>query len=99
MRINYGQSVHGKEEIDAVVKVLKTSTQMGKNVFSLEKKVSSLFSKKFGVMVNSGSSALMLAFELLHLNQGDEIITPVLTFSSTVTSIVKNVQKTYTKRR
>lgn len=90
MRVNYGQSVHGAEEIKAVVKVLKTSTQMGKNVFELEKKISWLFSKKYGVMVNSGSSALMLAFEILNFKKNDEVITPVLTFSSTVTSIVKN---------
>ncbi|SVD38549.1 uncharacterized protein METZ01_LOCUS391403, partial [marine metagenome] len=29
MRVNYGQSVHGEEEIAAVVEVLRTSTQMG----------------------------------------------------------------------
>lgn len=38
IRVPYGLSVHGKEEIDAVVNVLKTSTQMSKNVFSFEKK-------------------------------------------------------------
>ena len=32
LKVNYGGTVHGKEEIDAVVKVLKTSTQLGKNV-------------------------------------------------------------------
>ena len=45
-RVPYGLSVHGKEEINAVIKVLKTSTQMGKNVALLEKKVSKLFAKK-----------------------------------------------------
>jgi len=39
IRVPYGLSVHGNEEIQAVLKVLKTSTQMGKNVATLEKKV------------------------------------------------------------
>ena len=38
LRVPYGLSVHGDEEIRAVVKVLKHSTQMGKNVFEFEKK-------------------------------------------------------------
>ena len=29
LRVPYAQSVHGQEEIDAVVNVLKTSTQYG----------------------------------------------------------------------
>ena len=39
MRVPYGMTVHGQEEIDAVVHVLKTSTQMGKHVQEFEKKV------------------------------------------------------------
>ena len=83
-------TVHGKEEINAVVNVLKTSTKMGKNVRLFEKKVSSLFDKKYGLMVNSGSSAIMLAMEAINFPKGSEIITPVLTFSTTVSYIVKN---------
>ena len=90
LRVPYGLSVHGNEEIKAVVKVLKNSTQMGKNVFSFEKKISKLFNKKYGLMVNSGSSAIMLAMEALNLPEGSEVITPALTFSTTVSYIVKN---------
>ena len=39
LRVPYAQSVHGQEEIDAVVNVLKTSTQMGKHVNEMEHKV------------------------------------------------------------
>ena len=90
LRVPYGLSVHGKEEIEAVVNVLKYSTQMSKNVFSFEKKIAKLFNKKYGLMVNSGSSAIMLAMEALNLPEGSEVITPVLTFSTTVSYIVKN---------
>ena len=90
IRVPYGLSVHGSEEIKAVNKVLKSSTQMGKNVNIFEKKISKLFSKKYGLMVNSGSSALLLAMETLDIPEGSEVITPALTFSTTVGYIVKN---------
>ncbi len=89
-RVPYGLSVHGKEEINAVLKVLKTSTQMGLNVLNFEKKIAKLFDKKYGLMTNSGSSALMLAMETLNLPKGSEIITPALTFGTTVSYIVRN---------
>jgi hypothetical protein len=76
LRVPYGLSVHGNEEIKAVTKVLKSSTQMGKNVSTFEKKIAKLFSKKYGLMVNSGSSALLLAMETLDIPEGSEIITP-----------------------
>ena len=69
-RVPYGLSVHGKDEIKSVINVLKNSTQMGINVLSFEKKVSKLFNKKYGLMVNSGSSALMLAMEAINLPKG-----------------------------
>ena len=53
MKITYGQSVHGNDEINAVVKTIKKSTQMGENVKKFEKKIAKLLSKKNGVMVNS----------------------------------------------
>ena len=90
LRVPYGLSVHGNDEIKAVIKVLKSSTQMGKNVSIFEKKISKLFSKKYGLMVNSGSSALLLAMETLGIPKGSEVITPALTFSTTVGYIVRN---------
>ena len=90
IRVPYGLSVHGREEIKAVTKVLKSSTQMGRNVSTFEKKISKLFGKKYGLMVNSGSSALLLAMETLDFPAGSEVITPALTFSTTVGYIVRN---------
>src|SRR3546814_14796678 len=87
MRVNYGQTVHGEEEIAAVVDVLRTSTQMGARVRKMESRVAALFDKKYGVMVNSGSSANYLAVELLNLPAGSEVITPALTFATTVAPI------------
>lgn len=88
--VPYGCTVHGEDEIAAVVSVLRTSTQMGKHVREMERRVANLFAKKYGVMVNSGSSANYLAVELLSLPPGSEVITPALTFATTVAPLVKN---------
>jgi CDP-4-dehydro-6-deoxyglucose reductase, E1 len=90
IHVPYGKTVHGQAEIDAVVKVLQTSTQMGKNVREMESRVAELFAKKIGIMVNSGSSANYLAIEILNLPEGSEVITPALTFSTTVAPLVRN---------
>ncbi|ASJ62922.1 aminotransferase class I/II-fold pyridoxal phosphate-dependent enzyme [Sinorhizobium meliloti] len=89
MRVNYGQSVYGEEEIAAVVNVMRTSTQMGRAVRSMEERVAAIFAKRHGIMVNSGSSANYLAVEMLQLPQGAEVITPALTFATTVAPIVR----------
>ena len=89
-RVPYGSTVHGEEEIEAVVKVLRSSTQMGPNVSKFEERISSLFEKNNGVMTNSGSSALYLAVEALGIKEGSEVITPALTFATTVACLVKN---------
>ena len=87
--VPYGTTVHGEDEINAVVNVLRTSTQMSKHVRELEEKVAALYNKKYGIGVNSGSSALYLAADLLNYEPGAEIITPALTFSTTVAPLVK----------
>ena len=89
IRVPYGTTVHGEEEIEAVVNVLRTSTQMGKHVREMEERVAALYAKKYGIMVNSGSSALYLAADLMNYEAGAEIITPALTFSTTVAPLVK----------
>ncbi|HEU4719852.1 MAG TPA: aminotransferase class I/II-fold pyridoxal phosphate-dependent enzyme [Gemmatimonadaceae bacterium] len=90
MRVPYGQTVHGEEEIAAVVEVLRTSTQMGPRVRAFETRIAELFAKRHGVMVNSGSSALELATELLALPRGAEVVTPALTFATTVAPLVRH---------
>ena len=89
IRVPYGHSVHGQEEIDAVTKVLKGNTALGDLTKEFEAKVAKMFGKKYGVMVNSGSSANLLAFEILDLPKGSEVITPLLTFATVVAPIVQ----------
>ena len=89
-KVYYAEAVYNNKEINAVTKVLKTqrlSLMDGKNVKIFESKISRLFGKKFGLMVNSGSSANLLALASLNLKPKSEIITPTLTFSTTVAPI------------
>ena len=86
-KIPYGKNVYDKREISAVLKTLKKSTQMGKSVNDFEHKISKLFAKKFGLMVNSGSSALILALKVLNFKKGSEIIVPCLNFGTAISSI------------
>ena len=88
MKISYGKNVYDGAEINAVLKTLNKSTQMGKCVAQFEKKIASMFSKRFGLMVNSGSSALLLAMKALNIKENDEVITPALNFGTAVSSII-----------
>jgi CDP-6-deoxy-D-xylo-4-hexulose-3-dehydrase len=87
--VSYARTVYGKKEIDAVVKCLKEGTQMGKYAREFEAKIAALFAKKHCLYVNSGSSALYIGVEAFGFEKGSEVITPALTFSTTVGSIVK----------
>jgi CDP-4-dehydro-6-deoxyglucose reductase, E1 len=89
MRVPYALSVSGEEEIEAVVRVLRSGTLPGANVREFEGKVAGLFGKTRAVMCNSGSSALTLALGAFDLPAGSEVITPALTFSTTVASQVQ----------
>ena len=69
MKIPYGKNVYNDEEISAVVRQLKKTTQMSNCVKTFEKKISKIFNKKYGLMVNSGTSAITLALDILNLKK------------------------------
>ena len=89
-KIYYGYAVYDRKEINAVNEVLtkKNLTLIdGPSVKLFETNVANIFGKRFGLMVNSGSSANLLALASLELKRGSEIITPTLTFSTAVAPI------------
>jgi len=89
-KIYYGKAVYDHKEINAVINVLKNSSLSltdGNKVKELERIVAKIFGKKFGLMVNSGSSANLLALSSFNFKKGSEVITPNLTFSTTVAPI------------
>ena len=92
-KVYYAEANYSDEEIDAVIEVLKNNRlalMCGENVQKLEKKVANIFNKEFGLMTNSGSSANLIGVQSLNLEKGSKVITPSLTFSTTVSPIVQS---------
>ena len=90
MRVYYGKAVYNQKEIKASLDVLKRKSLNlidGPSVKELEIKIARIFGKKFALMVNSGSSANLLGLAAFEFKKGSEIITPALTFSTTVAPI------------
>ena len=82
---------YGEEEIKAVEESLRSGWLGGQGPKSVEfeEKIAKRFGKKFGVFVNSGSSACLLAIASLDLPKGCKIITPACTFSTTLAPIIQ----------
>ena len=82
---------YGEEEIKAVEKCLRDGWLAGFGPLSVEfeEKIAKEFGKKYGVFVNSGSSACLLALAALDLPEGCKVITPALTFSTTLAPIIQ----------
>jgi CDP-6-deoxy-D-xylo-4-hexulose-3-dehydrase len=82
---------YGEEEIQAVVECLRSGwlAGFGPKSIEFEEKVAKHFGKKYGVFVNSGSSACLLALASLLLSKGTKVITPACTFSTTLAPIIQ----------
>jgi len=89
-KISYASTVYGQAEIDAVVKCLNETTQMGTYSRKFESEIADLFDKKECLYVNSGSSALYIGVEAFDFPEGGEVITPALTFGTTLACLIKN---------
>ena len=85
------KEAYGDLEIQAVIDCLNDGwlAGFGPRTVEFEEKVSALFSKKHGLFVNSGSSAILLGLNALNLENGDEVITPACTFSTTLAPIIQ----------
>ena len=85
------KEAYGDLEIQAVVDCLNDGwlAGFGPRTVKFEEKVSVLFGKKYGLFVNSGSSAILLGLNALNLEKGDEVITPASTFSTTLAPIIQ----------
>jgi len=88
----------GKEEIDAVVKVLKSGilTQgvgAGPMVTAFENAFSKYAKAKHAVAVSTGTGALHCALTAVGVKQGDEVILPSFTFVATAEVVVFNRAK------
>jgi len=86
-----------KEIIEVIDSLTSTWVTMGKKVRKFEEKFAEYIGTKHAIMVNSGSSANLLALAILtnpklknRLQPNDEIITPALTWVTTVYPILNN---------
>lgn len=85
------KEAYNNDEINAVVDCLNDGwlAGFGPRTIEFERQVSELFGKKYGLFVNSGSSAILLGLLSLDLVQGSEVITPACTFATTLAPIIQ----------
>ena len=90
MKSNYSltASTFGNEEKEAMIKIIESGNfTMGSNVMRFEKLFARKFGSKYALMVNSGSSANLIAIASLFfksnpLSKGDEVIVPAVSWST-----------------
>lgn len=92
-RIQYGGAMIGLEEVHAVMNCMLTQGgtrwTVGENSVAFEKELAQKTGVKHAVVVNSGSSSLLLAVTALHLPKGSKVIIPALNFPTAFNAIVQ----------
>jgi len=84
MTINLFQAVISEESIQAVSEVLRSGwIGLGPKTKEFEDEFSKYINTKYTIGLNSCTSALHLAMELIDIQEGDEVLTTALTFVST----------------
>lgn len=92
-RIKYGGVMWGKEERDAINRVLDEDNgqrwTVGPESEALEKELAEVTGVKKAVLTNSGSSALLVALTGLHLPKGSGVIIPACNFPTAFNAILQ----------
>jgi UDP-4-amino-4,6-dideoxy-N-acetyl-beta-L-altrosamine transaminase len=86
--LSYGRQTILQDDIDAVVKVLRSDwLTTGPAVEGFEKAIADFTGAKHAVAVSSGTAALHAAVHALGIGPGDEVIVPPITFAATANSV------------
>ena len=89
--IPYGHQWIDEEDIEEVVKVLKSDwITTGPKIEEFENALCRYIGCKYAIAVNSGTSALDIAVQALDLSKGSEVITTPFTFVATSNAIIYN---------
>ena len=90
IRFTQTSSTFGKEEKEAMFRVIESDMfTMGRHVKEFEEQFAAYFGRKYAVMVNSGSSADLIAVASLFyrnqgsLRKGDTVIVPCVSWATT----------------
>jgi len=79
----------GFEELEEVKKVFESGwLGLGSVVFEFEKRIEEFLGTAHVIAVNTGTSALHIAFDGAGIRKGDEVIVPSLTFCASVEAII-----------
>ncbi len=97
MKVQLHSPTFGEEEIEAACDQMRTTqVMMGAKVREFENQCADYFGAQHALMCNSGSSANLLAVAALsnpawpnHLNPGDEVIVPALSWATSVWPIIQ----------
>ncbi|MBZ9570278.1 DegT/DnrJ/EryC1/StrS family aminotransferase [Methanobrevibacter sp. TMH8] len=89
IRIPIANPIIGEEEIEEVVKVLKSGfIAQGPKVAEFEEKFAEFVGSKYAIATSSGTTALHVALLSCGIGEGDEVITTPFTFAATGNSIL-----------
>jgi len=89
-KLQYGKQTIDESDKQAVMQVLEENAYLttGPRVVEFEEKVCEFVNTKYGVAVNSGTSALHLALDALNLSNCDEVIVTCISFVASSNAIV-----------
>lgn len=88
--VRYGGSMHGEQEAIAMIDTILDGWWVGgRRTEEFESMFSSFLGVNHSVLCNSGSSALILAYDSLGLKNGDHVVSPALTFPTTINPAIR----------
>lgn len=87
----------GKEEINAVTNIIKNSSLLsgytnkylgGESIQKFEKEFAKFHNCKYGISVNSGTTALFIAQKAAGIQHNDKVAVPCITFTATTSQVL-----------
>jgi len=89
MYIPYGHQTIEEDDIEAVVKVLRSDyLTTGPAIEEFEQKVAEYVGVKYAVAVSNGTAALHIACLAAGIGEGDEVITTPITFAASANCVL-----------